>query len=252
MKKRIINAVLISILIASLGITCYLVFDYYYEKKLPTYDVKQISKDVKKYEPIQKPIEEYKNELPKFREEYNNEYIKGRLRIPSIGLDLLVTRTDDNSYFLERNIYGDYDGIGTAIFDFRNVNLITSKQINIYGHNSDNPDIFDKVPFKKIEAYTNENTFKNAQDIYLDLDEKKLHYKLSSVKISEKYDNEHMYINFNTDDEFQKHINYLQNNSLFINDTAKITKDDKVLIIQTCNYNPPDTFLILIAKEINE
>ena len=59
-------------------------------------------------------------------------------------------------------------------------------------------------------------------------------------------------INFNTDDEFQKHINYLQNNSLFINDTAKITKDDKVLIIQTCNYNPPDTFLILIAKEINE
>lgn len=250
MKKRIINGLLILILIVSLGTTVYFIFDYYYDQNNSKKYSGEVPKQIKNVKP-DPPIKKYVNELPLYRTQYNNNYIQGRLRIPNIGLELLVTRSEDNSHFLEYNLYNEYDGIGTAMFDFRNTDLQNNKQINIYGHNTENPNIYDKVPFKKLEALTDENTFKNTQDIYLDTDEKELHFKLTAVKISEKTNNEHMIIEFSSKELFNTHISRLLANSLFINEN-NITADDRVLIIQTCFYNPQDTYLILLAKEIKD
>lgn len=251
MKKRIINGILILAFIISIGTAGCLFFDYYQDQTSQTSPVPQPIKETKKEEVVVQPEKQYVNELPNYRSQYNNEYIHARLRIPSIDLDLLVTRADDNSYFLEHNLYKVQDGIGTAMFDFRNTDLATNKQINIYGHNTENQNIYDKVPFKKIELYNNIETFNNAQDIYLEIDEKEMHYKVVAFKISEKNNNEHMVLEFNDSNEFESHISKLMNDSLYINTNNPITKDDRVLIIQTCNFNPHDTYLILIAKEIN-
>lgn len=251
MKKRIINIILILIMITSFGTAGYLLADYYMEKNNPEYHVKKIVKTIKKEEYPKEPIkQEYVNNLPNYRQQYNNEYIKGRLKIPNIQLDTLVTRTDNNNYFLEHNLYNEYDGIGTAIFDFRNDSLSTDRQINIYGHNTENMDIYDKVPFVKLEAYVNEETFNNAQDIYLEIDEKEIHYQVVAVKIISNSDDEHMIIKFNQDDLYQKHIDRLLSNTLYRNENIEITASDKILIIQTCHYNPYDTYLLVIAKEV--
>ena len=253
MKKRIINGVLILALIVIFGMLGYLIFDYFNEKNNPNYNVEKVIEKVKKEEKVEtQPAKEYVNELPTFREQYNNEYIQARLRIPNIQLDLLVTRTNDNDYFLEHNLYKEYDGIGTAIFDFRNISLLTDKQINIYGHNTENTTIYDKVPFVKLEAYTDENIFNNARDIYLDIDEKEMQYKLIAVKVSGNDNNEHMLIEYSDDEQFINHVNKLLSGSMYIDNNSSISKEDRILIIQTCHYNPRDTYLILIAKEVNE
>ena len=252
MKKRIINGILILILVISIGTAGCLIYDYYKDQKSSTYIEVQPPKEIKKEEKEVITKKQYVNELPNYRTQYNNEFIKGRLRIPNIQLDLLVTRSDDNNFFLEHNLYKEYDGIGTAMFDFRNTDLLTNKQINIYGHNTENKNIYDKVPFVKLEAYTDANVFNTAQDIYLDIDEKEMHYKLISIKISEKTNDEHMKMDFENDDDFENHVKELMSGSLYTNNNIQITKNDRILIIQTCHYNPYDTFLILIAKEIYE
>jgi len=251
MKKKIINGILILLLVITLGITGYLIVDYYFSETDSNYKVNKIVKKINKEEVVV-PKKKYVNELPNYRQQYGNDYIFGRLRIPNIQLDTLVTRAEDNKHFLEYNLYNEYDGIGTAIFDYRNTGLTTDKQINIYGHNTDNQEIYDKVPLLKLEAYTDENIFNEAKDIYLDIDEKELHYRLVSVKIIEKTDNEHMYMDFNDDNKRINHINYLLNKSLYRDNSMEITCNDRLLIIQTCNYNPVNTYLLLIAKEINE
>lgn len=252
MKKRIVNGILIIVLIVTFGTAGYLIFDYIYEKNDPNYNTKKVVKEIKKEEVVVPQVQEdkYINELPKYREQYNNEYIEARLRIPNVQLDLLVTRATDNDYFLEHNLYKEYDGIGTAMFDFRNTSLTTNKQVNIYGHNTENSAIYDKVPFVKLEAYTDENIFNNARDIYLDIDEKQLHYKLIAVKVSGNDNNEHMLLEYNADDSFVSHVNKLLSGSMYIDSSNVIGKDDRILVIQTCHYNPRDTYLILIAKEV--
>lgn len=250
MKKRIINGILILSAMIAFGLATYLAFDYYMEKSNSDYKAKKVVKKIKKDTPISEPVEKiYINNLPSYREQYNNEFIMGRLKIPNIQLDTLVTRTDNNNYFLNHNLYNEYDGIGTAIFDFRNDSLSTDRQINIYGHNTENMDIYDKVPFVKLEAYVNEETFNNAQDIYLEIDEKEIHYQVVAVKIISNSDDEHMIIKFNQDDLYQKHIDRLLSNTLYRNENIEITASDKILIIQTCHYNPYDTYLLVIAKE---
>ena len=251
MKKRIINGIIILTIMVSFGLAGYILFDYYMEKNEPEYKVKKIVKTIKKEDKVVEPVKEvYINNLPTYREQYNNEFIKGRLKIPNIQLDTLVTRTNNNNHFLDYNLYNEYDGIGTAIFDFRNENLSDSQQINIYGHNTENTEIYDKVPFVKLEAYTNEETFNNAQDIYLEIDEREIKYKVAAVKIINNNDDEHMIISFSNEELYQKHLDRLLSNTLYRNNNIEVTTKDKILIIQTCHYNPYDTYLLVIAKEM--
>ena len=92
--------------------------------------------------------------------------------------------------------------------------------------------------------------FNNYRDVYLSIDEKKIHYKAIAVKIIST-DNEHMKVAFKNDVDFLKHMNRLLNNSLYKSEDSSITKNDRILVLQVCHYDPPDTYLLLICKEVH-
>ena len=56
---------------------------------------------------------------------------------------------------------------------------------------------------------------------------------------------------YGDDDAFLNHVNLLRQNSLF--DTGEeILKDDKLLILQTCLYNPENRKILVLAKLITD
>ena len=64
-----------------------------------------------------------------------------------------------------------------------------------------------------------------------------------------------MNIEFNNDEKWQEHLDYLKNKSMFKLDTD-LNVDDRILIIQTCSFHPDfknykDKYIIIAAKQIN-
>ena len=247
--KRIITYSLIFLIPIITLISIFLSYNYYLnkEKELEVKTINENKKEEKK-EQKEKYVEPYINELPDARQIYNNQNIMGRIEIPNMNINNYVTRTSDNSYYLNYNLYNVYDQIGAPFFDYRNTNLNTDKQINIYGHNTQNNKILDKLPFTNLEQYTNQDVFNNNKDIYLYIDERKVHYEVIAIKIITD-DVEHMNIVFDDNKKFIEHAKKLLSNSLYMRDT-EITKKDRLLVLQICHYDPMGSYLLVIGKEV--
>ena len=247
--KRIITYFLIFLIPIITLISIFLSYNYYLnkEKELEVKTINENKKEEKK-EQKEKYVEPYINELPEARQTYNNQNIMGRIEIPNMNINNYVTRTSDNSYYLNYNLYNVYDQIGAPFFDYRNTNLNTDKQINIYGHNTQNNKILDKLPFTNLEQYTNQDVFNNNKDIYLYIDERKVHYEVIAIKIITD-DVEHMNIVFDNNKKFVEHSKKLLANALYSRD-AEITKKDRLLVLQICHYDPMGSYLLVIGKEV--
>ena len=247
--KRIITYSLIFLIPTITLISIFLSYNYYLNKEKEL-EVKTINEDKKeeKKEQKEKYVEPYINELPEARQTYNNQNIMGRIEITNMNINNYVTRTSDNSYYLNYNLYNVYDQIGAPFFDYRNTNLNTDKQINIYGHNTQNNKILDKLPFTNLEQYTNQDVFNNNKDIYLYIDERKVHYEVIAIKIITD-DVEHMNIVFDNNKKFVEHSKKLLANALYSRD-AEITKKDRLLVLQICHYDPMGSYLLVIGKEV--
>ena len=252
-KKVLIKRIIGYLLLFFIPILLTATIIYFYDNLLSKSNIEEKSKQKKEKakeeteEPVES-VEPYNNELPEVRTNYNNQNIMARIEIPNMNINNYVTRTTDNSYYLNYSLYNTYDQIGAPFFDYRNTNLNSDKQLNIYAHNTQNEAIYDRLPFINLEKYTDEATFNSNKDIYLYIDERKVHYKVIAIKIITT-DIEHMKVSFDSDSDFVNHADKLLANSLYRDTSEKITKKDRLLVLQICHYDPMDSYLLVIAKE---
>ena len=254
--KKYIGIILIVISIIASITGLYLYKKEMKQKIKVTPGVEELIKEKKKnnYQEIDNSpqiVDNYVNQLPEFRNQYGNPYIMGRLEISNLNVNSLVTRYTDNSYYLDYNLYNQRDGIGVPFFDYRNTDLKNNKQINIYGHNTTNPDIMDQLPFTNLEAYTDENIFNHYKDVYLSIDEEQMKYKVIATKIINGSNNEHMKLIFYSDEDYLQHVSKLLQNTTYMDSTTEIKVTDQILVLQVCHYNPPNTYLLVICKKVS-
>lgn len=252
MKKDIKEFIVVLILfVISLGIFYSIVYTVNNAGTDNTKTVKKVKiKEIKKEEEKEKEVvEPYVNTLPDHRNDYGNQNIMGMIEIPGVLGQTLITRANDNEFYLNNNLWNVWDGIGAPYFDFRNVDLDNGRQINIYGHNTQNMNIIDKLPLSKTISYLDPNVFNTYKDLYLYTDKAKIHYEIIGVKIIEKSNNYHMTLNFYDNQDFIDHTNTLLSGSTNRKD-VNITNKDRILVLQTCNYNPQNTLVISIFKTV--
>ena len=252
-KNKILLQTIITVLLILLAFGMFSIYELHVKPtKIPSVDELIKEKKKEKYqEKEEKPnIQEYVNILPLARQETGNPDVMGKLQIPDIGIDAWITRAADNEYYLNYNLWRQWDQLGVPFFDFRNYNLNTDRQINIYGHNTTNQSIMDKLPLINIEAYVDEGIFNNYKDVYLSIDERQIHYEVIAVKLVNDWDNEHMKIAFSDDNDFLNHTAKLLQNTMHKRENIDISKDDNLIVLQVCHYNPPGTYLLVIGKEV--
>ena len=78
------------------------------------------------------------------------------INIKNTNIDYPVVQGDDNSYYLHRDIYGNYLYAGTTFLDYRN-NYNDSKNLIVYGHNMKNTTMFSELEKFKKEDFFNSN-----------------------------------------------------------------------------------------------
>lgn len=245
MKKwRIISVITAFISIALIITGFYLEFN--------PQPVNKIKPKIINKEEQEETVEEtpYNNPLPSFIETYNNTDIKAILEIPQLSINSLVTKSTDNTYYLTNSLYKEQDNLGVPFIDYRIEDINNAKQINIYGHNTENQKYFDVLPFKKLESFLSQENFNNIRDIYLSTDQKKIHYEIIGIKIINDANNEHMRISFRDNNDFKEHTNKLLTDTLYKIDNLEIKETDKIIVLQVCNFNPIDTYLLVIGKEM--
>lgn len=240
-RKRILN-----IIIATFAILTLASFILLHSKKNNELKImKEIEETIiPKSEKNEYSIEE-ENEISKLKTYYSNDDIKAILTISDSDFSIPIVRGNDNNYYLSHSISKEKSAIGSIFMDYRN--STDSKQINIYGHNSEdyNP------PLKILENYFNKSYFNNHKYIELKLENEIKKYEIFSVYISEKSSGEeHMQFNYTSNSEWLNHYKRIQKRSLY-NTNSQVNENDNILILQTCVYGEyKGKLLIVAAKEI--
>ena len=173
----------------------------------------------------------------------NNEDIVGSIKISGTNIDEYIVQGDDNDYYLNHNLDKEEDIAGSVFLDYRND--FSDKKLLIFGHNARR---LKTVPFHDLEKYMDESFYKDNKYIDLTLNNEESKWQIFSVMTVEKGNNTHMKLHF-TDQEWTRHIDWLKSNSLY--DTkVDVGVNDSIVILQTCNYNPENTYLLISAKKI--
>lgn len=189
----------------------------------------------------EKPKLSCKEKLDEYRVQYNNYDIVAEVEVVGTTIKSIVTQTGDNEFYLNHSLSKEYDPVGVVFMDYR-VN-INSRKILLYGHNSQTID----TVFHRLENYLNKDFYDLHPNITLYTDEDTFLYKIFSVMIVVN-DYQYFLTDF-TDEMWLPHLNNLKSRSIY--DTGvSLDKDDEVLILQTCFYNPMNSYLVISAKKI--
>ena len=186
------------------------------------------------------------NIIEKLQKDYNNKDIIALLNV-SNEIEEPIAQSIDNKYYLNHNLNKEDDKYGTTYMDYR-IDLNSSRKILIFGHSSKYKD----TTFNKLEKYYNKDYYENNKYIKLTTNDDIRTYKIFSVYI-ETSDWTYMNLNFNNDEDWYNHLQKLKSKSLYDTET-NITKDDEILILQTCS-NKEDyqkykkKYLLIIAKK---
>ncbi len=239
-KKRIIVYVICFILMIGVVLSLNILTPY----KKNNY---QLNMNIERNDNITNPIN-YSEIITKVRDEYNNDDIKGILEIVNADYIVPVLQGKDNDYYLNHDAYGKHNYMGSIYLDYR-VNIDSSKKLLIYGHNSSNID----MPFKILEEFYDKDYYDNHKYVDLTTSTTKKRYEIFSVYV-EPTDYSYMNINFNNDDEYFDHLKKLKSKSMY--DTGiNISKDDEILILQTCSTNKDyrnyqKKYLLIILRRV--
>ena len=196
----------------------------------------EVTKVVEKYKEIQK--EEKPNVVEEYRKTFKNNEIIGEFSIDNMDLKVPVAHTSNNDYYLNHLIDKSYNEIGSTFMDYRN--KVDDKKIIIYGHNSEVID----TDFKKLNKYVDASFYKNHKYMkFITLDHE-YKYEIFSVYIAI---NNFRHVNLK--ENYYEHITWLKNKSMY-NTGVEINENDDILLIQTCYFDPKDSFLIVVGKKI--
>lgn len=165
-------------------------------------------------------------------------------------LNLMISNTDivipivqgsDNSYYLSHASTGKENKMGTPFLDYRN--HLDDQKLLIYGHNSRTL----KTEFHILEKYLNPSFFKEHPILILKGKDFTYHYQIFSILIITD-DFQHMKLGMNHE-EYQNHLKWLRSHSIY-NTFVDIHGDDDILVLQTCYYQPKDSYLLVVSKKL--
>ncbi len=208
-------------------------------------NIKEKVKEIKQYEEIAETVttdnEKNYNIIEMYQNKFNNKDIIGELYIPNTSIKVPIAQASNNEYYLNHLLSKEKNSLGSTFLDYRN--KTTDRKLIIYGHNSQNV----YTEFHTLEKYIDSSYYNEHSDIYLQTMDTTYHYKIFSVYIATTNFN-HVNLNF-SNEEYTRHIYWLKEQSLY-NININVSGYDDILILQTCYFNPENSYLIIAAKKI--
>ncbi len=232
-NKNITLKVLMIAIIVALGIKTYLL----------CVEQEEVTNQVERY--VQNTV--YRKDSTKSIADYQNTYqnpeIVGNLLVPGTDFQVLVTQTTDNSFYLQHDIKKEFSELGNPFLDYRN--HLEDKKLLIYGHNSQTV----STEFQFLENYLSAQFYEQYPVFIWQTEDALDVYSFAGVLIVDS-NFWHMQLEF-TEEKWLHHLNWLQNQFLYSTEVS-LDIDDQLLILQTCYYEPKDSYLLIVTKKETE
>lgn len=169
-----------------------------------------------------------------------NKNFAGWLRVPNTCIDTGIYKTNNNSYYLKRDIYGSYTKFGTPFLDYKNDIKNLNRNTVIYGHNFED-NFEDDLIFGPIEQYRDVEFYKTAPVIEFNTIYEDYKWKVFACFLTNgdsKGDNDYLFYYVApsmNDSNFMEFIDEVEQRS-YIHTGVDIKETDKILTLSTCTY----------------
>lgn len=191
--------------------------------------------------------------LGKFQQLYSeNQDFSGWLMIDGTKIDYpVMSRQNDNNYYLDKNFTGEKDKNGLLILDYRCDVMQSGQNLIIYGHN-----MRSGVMFGTLKKYKDKQFCKEHPTIHFDSLYEENEYKVVAAMLSEvAYADEDVFryydaIDMSTEQEFETFKDNISGNALYMMD--ELSYGDSYLILSTCDRYKEDGRFVVIAKKIQK
>ena len=240
-KKRIKIIINIFIIVCVLGMI-YSLFNivmWYHDNKKN----QEIQEGIK--EIINQPINDNSNNVDFSKLKKINNDVVAYLKVNNTNIDYIVTRGNDNKYYLKHNLNKEYNRAGWIFMDYHNKLDGKDKNIVIYGHNT-----LDGTMFGTLKNIVKKEWYENTENHFINLvmENEIVTYQVFStysIKVEDYYIN----TIFKDTDEFDKFVNTLKKRSVYDYDVS-VSGEDSILTLSTCTGNGKSR-MVLHAKRIN-
>lgn len=179
-----------------------------------------------------------------------NEDMVGWISIEDTKIDYPVMSCDDDTeFYLSHDFYKNHDRHGVPFIDSSYCNIYDSDNLIVYGHN-----MHDGTMFADLQKYTDAEYCQNHPYITFNTIYEKYTYQIVMVfKIKESDTAKFPYHTITKFDDssvtIQDYLARAKYYSLW-SDEQKLSDDDKLLTLSTCEYTLSNGRLVIIAKRL--
>lgn len=245
MKKKIINALMILILIVSIVGIIYSGYNILVWKKNVDRNreiKKEINKSITIDEKEEKEEEKYSVDFEELKK-VNSDTV-AYLKVNNTNIDYVVVKGNDNSYYLNHNFYNEYNIAGWVFADYKNKLDGTDRNLIIYGHSTKDGSMFGTL------GETQKREWQENGDnliVLITENEKALYQVFSTYTIvPEDY---YITTEFSSDEDFKEFINELKSRSNY-DFNVDVDAGDSILTLSSCNLTGSRR-IVVHAKKID-
>ncbi|MFD0671229.1 class B sortase [Cohnella sp. GCM10027633] len=174
-----------------------------------------------------------------------NDEVVGWLRIADTQVDYPVVQTDDNEYYLTRDVKKEENITGSIFMDYRNNIKGYNRNTILYSHSMKNGTMFGAVL-----RYESRWNFENKPIIEFDTlydDEEWVIF--SAYKTDTSFD--YIRTEFDSDEDYQAYLDGVKAMSLHESD-VEVTAQDRILTLSTCYHGIKDGRFVVHAKLVRK
>lgn len=210
----------------------------------------------------EEPIPEYYSGLYLKAQEAHkiNSDVVGWIRVSNTNVDYAILQTEDNDFYMERDINKQYSRDGYIFMDFRDIFGEDEKEhsdnLLIYGHNMANGSMFNTLHRYKQSGFYQANPYIEVSSLYKDYQYKIYTCVLANGAAGSDFEFWN-YVNFpmeqtgNAEAEFNDFKSKVDSHSIFTTGVDLKFGDD-ILSLSTCNSgsSTDHTRFVTIARRV--
>lgn len=173
------------------------------------------------------------------------------IRIPGTDIDypILMWDGEDQTYYLERNMYGEKDRDGSIYIENYNANDLTDPNTIIYGHNWSTGRMF-----HDLEKFQKQEFFDEHSELIIYFPDRILTYNIFA---SYEYDDRHLLYAFNFKDadvyaDYLETILHPRDMNAKIREGAAVTTEDRIITLSTCVIGKKEARQLVQAVLVKE
>lgn len=190
----------------------------------------------------------YEEILVEKEDNYNNLVhinpdFKFWIEVENTNINYPVLQSDNNEFYLSRDIYKNDLSSGSIFMDYRN-DFEKDPNVIIYGHNMKN-----NTMFENLNKFKDEGFFYDGNKIKIITSDKEYVYEVfSAYYIDASYD--YLVPRFDSDMDFEKYIEEIKKLSI-CDSSTQVSSSDKIITLSTCSYEGENTRTVVHGKLIS-